>query len=560
MIAIADDAAGPGAADVAAGQIQTPAPSNEQATVTDVVPAAKKKFSKRPSASPAPLPQPASVGAPSAVSGAEQLALAPVAETGPSGIVPAAASAAPGGSALSVAPVAADLATTTSPTALGPGSIESSSGAVADDVAKATAADETCLALAIPEIKQNQPVPAKVADVGFQLTAMPACDLDYSIDGNEMQVLTLKLKGYQEMSFASHASLVQRVPAVQLSKTEYGMRAKNMTGNTGVMVQLAPAYVSNIVSISLTEYPELIINPEVYLAGSDPGLRIKDELRPGFYPYKALCGAGVVFLASVGPAMFHVLQENEAIIAKADVVLAFQTFCQVEACTIESPDPGGCFSAAPRVFPHMKINGPGLIMISSLYPDAKVVPISLDEFPDMYIKHAVFMACSDANIEIFAERIRRGNEKKKKGSMMYCLQGKGVVFLNITGVAKFQKLQAMETIVLTDESLVAYQGSCKVSQEKSTPEDKMFLDRRISGPGLIIVQTLRSEGRKPDRWGAAFKQSTKIVPIPKKPPEDAAMQRTASQTPAKPLPPSQFGAQKPAPNGVVAPKEKIATE
>lgn len=446
-----------------------------------------------------------------------------------------------------------DLPAAQAPTALVP--VTPAATEPAKDVAPVRSAD-VCLALAIPQIKENGVIPEYMKGAGFRLSSNPKCDLEYSIDGEEMQVMTVSLKAYQEMSFASHTNLVQRVSSVALSKTDFGYRLKNMTGNGGQMVQFAPGYVAKIVALSLTEYPELIINPEVFLAGTDAGLRVTDELRPGFYPYKALGGSGVVFLKSVGPAMFHVLKDGESCLAQTSNVLAFQTFCKVEAKSIASHEAGGCCCcAAPKtVFPHMKITGPGLVMISPLYPDAKVFPISLEEYPELHIRQEVFMAASDSRIQIDAERIRRGKEKAGKGTMMFCLHGRGVAFLNATGVVQTRILAALETVVLTELSLVAFQGSCKVTQEKATAEDQKWLDVKVSGPGLIIIQSLPSIGRIPDRWGEFMRDPMKkIVPLKKEPVADQTAQNS---TPSKPQAPSNLGDQKVGPDGIVLQKKQ----
>jgi uncharacterized protein (AIM24 family) len=307
-----------------------------------------------------------------------------------------------------------------------------------------------------------------------------------------------------------------------------------MCGEAGVMVQFTPGYIAKIVPISLIEHPEIICKPEAFLAATDAGLRITPELRPGFLPFRALNGTGVVFLKSVGTALFHHLKEGEACVANTPNVVAFQTFCHIEDRTLEHPDPPSCFGKKADVFPYMHIRGPGLIMLSPLFPDARVIPISLDEYPHLYVKHEVFMAASDPNIDIHPERLKRAKESSPKGEIFYCCHGKGVLFLTVTGsIVKFQKLSPTDCFYMNTYSVVAFQGSCKVSQEKCTKKDSKYCDLKVSGPGLVIIQSLSSAGRHAERWGLNAIMAPKVVPKPK---DGGKGNHRNSVTPNKPQP------------------------
>lgn len=390
------------------------------------------------------------------------------------------------------------------------------------------------LQLALPEVAQNLPLPVVVKDAGFRIADFPKCDTEYAISGMDMQVLHLLLKPYQEISAAGQESLVYRSPSIAMTRYEFGVRYKNMTGDSNIEITLAPGYIAKVVPLSLTDYPELIIKPEVFLASLDAGLRVDDELRPGFLPYKALRGTGLVFLKTVGTALFHVLGKDEAILANTPNVLAFQTFCTVEDRTVEGSDKPvcACFGQKPaRVFPHMHIRGPGLVALSQLFPDAKIIPVSLEEFPDLFITHEVFMVASDPYVEIYAERMRRGKETHGRGMQIFHIRGKGVVFLNVCGAIKFQILKPLETILASTLSIVGYQGSCKVTQEKAASVDRKWLDVRLNGPGLVMIQSLPSQGRKPERWGPSALRKQAVV---KKPKEDPANAEGRGSTPGKP--------------------------
>lgn len=385
--------------------------------------------------------------------------------------------------------------------------------------------------LAMPEITCGNVVPEVVSQVGYTLSKKLVCDTEYDIQGDATQVLDVRLKQYQEMSFAKHSDITYRSPKIKLSESPYGMRLKNMTGVNAVPVQFTPGFVSKIVPLSLIDNPELICQPEAFLAATDPGLRIEDERRPGFAPYKALRGTGVVFLKSVGIALFQNLMKNESCIAKTPHVIAFQTFCDLRDRSVEHPDPPSCFGKKAPLFPHMRIEGPGLVMLSPIFPGAKVIPISLEEYPNLWIKEHVFMAASDSEVFIEPRRIKRGKETLNKGDIFFSLTGKGVVFLNVTGAFKFQVLKPLETLLTSVESVVAFQGTCTVSQEKGTDSQKNFQDLLVMGPGLVSLQPLSSEGRRPERWGYAKLKPEKVVPKTKN-----QVEKESGCTPARPLP------------------------
>lgn len=334
------------------------------------------------------------------------------------------------------------------------------------------------------------------------------------------------------MCFGKHSDITHRNQNIKLSDTPYGMRLKNMTGSDGIPVQFTPGFVSKIVPLSLSDHPELICKTEAFLAATDAGLRIDDERRPGFLPYRALRGTGVVFLKSVGTALFHQLKEGESCLANTPNVIAFQTFCNITDKTVEHPDPPNCFGQKKAaVFPHMKIDGPGLVMLAPLYPDAHIIPISLEEYPNLMLKPDVFMAASDPALDINPQKLKRNKEAVPKGELFFSLMGHGMVFLNVTGsIVKYQVLKPQETWLLNTTSIVAFQGSCVVTQEKATEKDSKFRDLKVTGPGLVIVQSLTSEGRRVERWGFAKLVQQGVVPKPK----DGG-QKDIGHTPSRPL-------------------------
>merc|ERR1712194_21871 len=148
-----------------------------------------------------------------------------------------------------------------------------------------------------------------------------------------------------------------------------------------------------------------------------------------------------------------------------------------------------------------------------LFPDAKLMPVSLDEFPDLTFTHEVFLACADPTASITPMRIQKGKEGQR-GLMLFCFSGKGIVFLNVSGVVTYKVLQPREEWFCSTRSFVCCQRSCLVSQEKAFVDDKAHSEIKLIGPGLIIAQSLPTKGRTPDRWGIAVLAKQKVVPVP----------------------------------------------
>merc|ERR1740116_454358 len=141
---------------------------------------------------------------------------------------------------------------------------------------------------------------------------------------------------------------------------------------------------------------------------------------------------------------------------------------------------------------------PGNLMGVAPPYNANVVPVSLDQYPDLVIKGGAFLAATDVDLQITTERVKSlGAAFGGQGLLIHPLQGKGTVFLNAGGTIMVRTLAPQEVLYTSTGAVVAFQNSCEFTVETVGGGLKNMccggegvFNTKLVGPGLVILQSL----------------------------------------------------------------------
>jgi uncharacterized protein (AIM24 family) len=130
--------------------------------------------------------------------------------------------------------------------------------------------------------------------------------------------------------------------------------------------------------------------------------------------------------------------------------------------------------------------------------NANIVPVSLDQYPDLTIKGGAFLAATDVDLQISTTRVKSlGGAFAGQGLLIHPLQGKGTVFLNAGGTIMVRTLAPGEVIYASTGAVVAFQNSCEFTVEMVGGGLKNMccggqglFNTKVVGPGLVILQSL----------------------------------------------------------------------
>lgn len=131
---------------------------------------------------------------------------------------------------------------------------------------------------------------------------------------------------------------------------------------------------------------------------------------------------------------------------------------------------------------------------------AKVVPIDLSQTGKMITKSGAYMAAKgDVNISVDFDCNCCTCCCGGMGLTRQSAEGNGTVFLAAGGTILTRKLEANETIVVDESSLVAFQDSVKMDIRAAggcctmcCGGEGMFVTT-LKGPGLVIIQSMSFE-------------------------------------------------------------------
>lgn len=130
--------------------------------------------------------------------------------------------------------------------------------------------------------------------------------------------------------------------------------------------------------------------------------------------------------------------------------------------------------------------------------NANIIPVSLDQYPDLVIKGGAFLCAQDPNLQIQTDRVKSvGGIFGGMGLLIHPLSGKGTVFLNAGGTIMIRTLQPGEVLYSSTGALVAYQRSCEMTVEavggglvNMCCGGQGVFNTKLVGPGLVILQSL----------------------------------------------------------------------
>jgi len=130
--------------------------------------------------------------------------------------------------------------------------------------------------------------------------------------------------------------------------------------------------------------------------------------------------------------------------------------------------------------------------------NANVVPVSLDQYPDLTIKGGAFLCATDTDLQITTTRVKSvGAAFAGQGLLIHPLQGKGTVFLNAGGTIMVRTLAPGEVLYTSTGAVVAFQNSCEFTVETVGGGLKNMccggeglFNTKLVGPGLVILQSL----------------------------------------------------------------------
>lgn len=127
---------------------------------------------------------------------------------------------------------------------------------------------------------------------------------------------------------------------------------------------------------------------------------------------------------------------------------------------------------------------------------AKIVPLKLEDYPELVIKPELFLAAFDGNIR--REWEMRPVPGKFKLPLYNALHGTGVVFLRTGGASIFRYLEEGGSIVASAPNITAFQTFCEIKVRSVPSPDKsifssnpqIFPHALVHGPGLVMLSAL----------------------------------------------------------------------
>lgn len=190
--------------------------------------------------------------------------------------------------------------------------------------------------------------------------------------------------------------------------------------------------------------------------------------------------------------------------------------CYADAAIEKEVDMGECSDclkrsccaneSAFRVIWQNEGSQPHIIGLTPQFP-AQVIPVNIDQHQgEVIIKRGSFMAATDTEIKFHIERVGRdGGGTLSKGVMggqgffLNKLEGQGWVFLNASGAIFEKILESGETLVVDQDSVVAWAASVKFGWRRAGSVGMIccggegFANTTLTGPGWILIQSMPFE-------------------------------------------------------------------